>query len=106
MSDFGEAVRKGVLEVASHKFKYAEGEGAPFFFAGALVFEGDAFGGDAEDAAGGDGDAEDIFGKVFEGGLAVADATAVDNPVEIPNAGGYAKTFCFERFDEFGAVNF
>jgi len=103
--DFGEAVRKDVLEGSTHKLKNLQFTASPFLLSAALIAEGDAAVGDADDPAGRDGDAEDIFREIAQCPFSVADVACIDDPVGFPDAWGHVEPLCLEDLDELGAID-
>jgi hypothetical protein len=85
VADFHETVRQDVLEEPADKFHDIKGRGAEADTAHFPVGEGDRAVRERDKAAVGDGDLEDIGGKVGEGGVAMGLRLTMDVPRDGPD---------------------
>jgi len=94
-----------MLEESSDEFHDVEGHGSPAGASGFFVAEEDGVIFDLDDAPVGDGDLEDIGGKVFDAGCARSHCLAVDVPLGGPDLCRYPaeEVRCFHLIAEFGA---
>lgn len=86
-----EARRQHMLEETAHEFHDIQCRGADPLAVRFFVVEEDLAFVDLDDAAVGDGDAEEIGGEVFERCLGAADCLAVDDPVRFPGIVRYLR---------------
>jgi hypothetical protein len=85
VSDFHEAFRENVLEEAAEKLHGVERGGAWSSTARLAVGERDGAVFESHEAPVGDGDPEDIGGKVLESRVAISSRLRVDVPGEVPD---------------------
>ena len=87
VADFHKAIGQDVLEEPPEKLHDVEVGGAAACTAHFTVSEGDGTAREANETVVGDGDLEDIRGKVGEGGVAVVIGLTVDIPRDGPDLG-------------------
>ena len=87
MADFHEAFGQDVLEESADELEGSQGHGSPSIAVGLLVSEEYGIVLDLDDPAVGDGDSEDIGGKVLDGVRAISHGLEVDVPGYVPHLG-------------------
>lgn len=87
IADLDEASGQDVLEEAVDELFGREGAIGVLAGSGRAVAKSDLVVFEFDEAAVGDGDPEDVGSEILEGGAAIADRLAVDDPVLLPDGG-------------------